>query len=774
MTPPVPRVWRLRSHLAALLVVAMVLSFALVLAGLLAWRLPRIEQESRRAQMHEVGEMRNRMERLLRDYGSRLAMLHELVDSEPAESADAVLDSGVGDSTMLRAIYCVSAQGRITAVGLPPALRPQRADLLGNDMTSNHLVRAVQVGPGEAWSALYPSVLSGEPSLALAVRSARGDVLVGEMPLESLMRVVQSVAGRRSSAIWVVDRRGELVADSRHDEDIGRLNIWNWPLMQALLLGETPAPRLQFRGDWFATAVSHSTMLDWFFIGRVPVGWANPLVRDAVLDAVLVLAGGLLIGLALAPFWASRMARPLGRIIERADRSASGGDEGLPWPRSSVAELNRLSDDLQGITAVLHERERQSQAVFHASPVPMSVTHADTSQALMDVNEAWCREFGFRREDVLGRSAQEIGLADAGAVAAIRKGMGPDGFCGELWLRRGDGTPLHIQVHARLAHLPSAQVLILAALDIGPMRRAEEELRALNLQLEDRVRARTEALAGAHAELSQTVAQLRSAQDELVRAEKMAVLGSLVAGVAHELNTPLGNGVMAVSAMAEATRSFQAAMQGGPKRADLLELVQSIEQGTDIAGRNLRRAAELVQHFKQVAVDQTSDQRRRFELAEVVEEMVVSLRPSLAHQPWQIEVQVPSTGLVLDSYPGALGQVLGNLIQNAVLHGFDGRDHGRVHITGGQGEPGWLWLQVADDGHGIAAAHIGRIFDPFMTTRPGRGGTGLGLHISHNAVANLLGGTLHVHSLQGRGTRFEIRLPAQAPQARSGAGAAWP
>jgi signal transduction histidine kinase len=228
---------------------------------------------------------------------------------------------------------------------------------------------------------------------------------------------------------------------------------------------------------------------------------------------------------------------------------------------------------------------------------------------------------------------------------------------------------------------------------------------------------------------------------------------------------------MAVSAMGDATRSFQSAMQAGVRREDLRQLVDSIVQGTDIAGRNLRRATELVHSFKQAAADQAGALRRSFELAEVVHEMVVSLQPSFARKPWRIEVDVPATGLRMDSYPGALGQALGNLIENAVLHGFDGRSHGTVRITAGALADRRIWLHVVDNGRGIAAGHLNRIFDPFMTTRMGRGGTGLGLHISYNAVVNLLGGTLTVDSVLGQGACFAMRLPAEAPRPAGKAGA---
>ncbi|MGC3983651.1 MAG: ATP-binding protein [Pseudorhodoferax sp.] len=144
----------------------------------------------------------------------------------------------------------------------------------------------------------------------------------------------------------------------------------------------------------------------------------------------------------------------------------------------------------------------------------------------------------------------------------------------------------------------------------------------------------------------------------------------------------------------------------------------------------------------------------------------MSLRPSFARTPYRIETEVPAQGLRLDSYPGALGQALGNLLQNAVLHGFDGRAQGTVRITAGRAGDGRIWLRVADDGRGIAPELIGRIFDPFMTTKMGQGGTGLGLHISYNAVVNLLGGTLTAQQRAGaRAPAFELRLPDTAPRA---------
>jgi signal transduction histidine kinase len=209
-------------------------------------------------------------------------------------------------------------------------------------------------------------------------------------------------------------------------------------------------------------------------------------------------------------------------------------------------------------------------------------------------------------------------------------------------------------------------------------------------------------------------------------------LGALVAGVAHEMNTPIGNGLMAVSTLAQRTRELQAMLNTGLRRSDFERFLAQVETAADISTRNLGRAAELISSFKRVAVDQTSSQRRVFDLAEVVHEIVLTLQPTLKHTPYQVMTDV-SAGLVLDSYPGPLGQVLSNLVQNAVVHAFGDRPEGRIDITAQAAGDAFV-LTVADDGEGIAPEHLEKVFDPFFTTRLGQGGSGLGLHIVHNVV----------------------------------------
>jgi len=294
-------------------------------------------------------------------------------------------------------------------------------------------------------------------------------------------------------------------------------------------------------------------------------------------------------------------------------------------------------------------------------------------------------------------------------------------------------------------------------------RQAEEATRRLNMELEDRVEQRTQELAKSYTQLKEAFATIERAQEELVRSEKLASLGSLVAGVAHELNTPLGNSLTVATTLAERTHAFQKEMDGGAlRRSALSEFIQAAAQASDLLTRNLFKASDLITHFKQVAVDQAGGQRRRFDLAEMVQEILVTLQPQFKKTPHHIELAIP-TGIMMDGYPGPLGQVITNLVSNALLHGFDGVEAGTVTIKAMQGD-GDVQLSVADDGCGIPTEHQAKVFDPFFTTRLGQGGSGLGMHIVYSIVTRVLGGRIMLASQPGKGTTLTMNLPLVAPE----------
>ncbi|MCB9947812.1 MAG: sensor histidine kinase [Rhodospirillaceae bacterium] len=248
----------------------------------------------------------------------------------------------------------------------------------------------------------------------------------------------------------------------------------------------------------------------------------------------------------------------------------------------------------------------------------------------------------------------------------------------------------------------------------------------------------------------------------LVQAEKMAALGQLVAGIAHELNTPIGNAVTIGSAMSDRIRACSQELATGTiRKSTITALVADFREGTDIMLGGLFRASELIAQFKQIAADQSGEQRRTFPLDTYVEEVVASIRFTTKHRRAKLSVHAAS-GLTMNSFPGPLGQVLINLANNAFVHGFPDDEPGSIVVTASC-EGRNAVLTVADSGRGIPADIRRKIFDPFFTTRLGTGGTGLGLSIVHGIVTDVLGGTITMESVPGQSTVFRLVIPVDAP-----------
>jgi len=282
-----------------------------------------------------------------------------------------------------------------------------------------------------------------------------------------------------------------------------------------------------------------------------------------------------------------------------------------------------------------------------------------------------------------------------------------------------------------------------------------------NKQLRNEIRAREQV----EADLSATIARLKETQASLVQADKLASLGAMVAGVAHELNTPIGNALMTASALGDEAASLGAQVaSGGLRRSDLAAYTERSIGMAALIIRSCTRAADLITSFKQVAVDQTAEHRRTFDLLALVEDNVASVMPSFKGIPWVFEIDVP-TGISCNSYPGPLGQVIVNLVQNAVAHAFDGQSSGKITITATSDQQSVV-LTFSDDGKGMEPSVLEHIFEPFYTTRLGQGGSGLGLSVSMNLITGVLGGTLQAESELGRGSRFIMRFPLEAPDRR--------
>lgn len=244
----------------------------------------------------------------------------------------------------------------------------------------------------------------------------------------------------------------------------------------------------------------------------------------------------------------------------------------------------------------------------------------------------------------------------------------------------------------------------------------------------------------------------------------MASLGELVAGVAHDMNMLLGVALTASSYLSERSDALRLGFRVGQlQRSELAAFVAQAHEASTMIGQNLTRASDLVKSFKQVSVDRSSDDRRRFNLHDSLRAVVSSMELTWKRRPIRLDLNC-AVDIELDSYPGALGQVITNLIQNALLHAFDGARGGTMRLSAERIDGDRVRISFEDDGHGIGAAELARVFEPFFTTRRAQGGSGLGLHIVFNLVTAKLGGRIEANGKPGAGMRFVLTCRCKLPR----------
>jgi signal transduction histidine kinase len=280
-------------------------------------------------------------------------------------------------------------------------------------------------------------------------------------------------------------------------------------------------------------------------------------------------------------------------------------------------------------------------------------------------------------------------------------------------------------------------------------------------ELEAKVQERTAELSVAKNSAEQSLATLQVAQKQLVESEKMAALGGLVAGIAHEINTPVGVSITAASHLQEKMKELETGFKAGTiKKAELEKFLATSGETLVITMTNLNRAAELIASFKQVAVDQSSEDRRTFNFKNYLNEILLSLKHEYKRTSHRIEI-TGADDLEIDSYPGAFSQIVTNLLMNSLIHAYDPETEGSIRFDIRR-ENGSAVLRYSDNGKGIPPENLGRIFEPFFTTRRGKGGSGLGMHIVYNLVTTKLNGAINCASEVGKGTTFTVTFPVNA------------
>lgn len=493
--------------------------------------------------------------------------------------------------------------------------------------------------------------------------------------------------------------------------------------------------------------------------------------RDEVLlQSGLISLAGLGLGILLFYMFSQGIGRRLRTLTAQAEhmfKSTFGrplpdtaGDEIEVYARSLNTMGTALRERLQQLEASelrLSESEARFKALFDMTPVPLTVT--DRSGRIIGTNQALARVFGYGPEQLIGRRSNEVKFwSDPAERERLWQLYMRDGAVyGEIaGIVLKDGSPGKVAIWSSTFTLGGADAIIWALLDLTAEINAKQDLEDLNASLETRVRERS-------ADLESALETLQQTQHDLIASEKMASLGSLVAGIAHELNTPIGNSLLASTALADKVNAFEAQLSGGTlRRTALTAYTDEVRMASGLISSSLQKAANLIASFKQIAVDQTNDQRRTFNLLSVILDTTATYTPRLKRANCDIACDV-APALELDSYPGSFYQIFTNLLNNALAHAFEGRERGAISITALETDGGMVDITFSDDGVGMAEEVRRHVFDPFFTTKMGHGGTGLGMNIVYNIVTGMLGGRIAVESSPNAGATIRITIPRYSP-----------
>ncbi|HAT30380.1 MAG TPA: two-component histidine kinase, partial [Janthinobacterium sp.] len=434
-------------------------------------------------------------------------------------------------------------------------------------------------------------------------------------------------------------------------------------------------------------------------------------------------------------------------LYEIADLSASASDAGQLY--------RRLHQIISGLVTA----KNFLIALYHPGNKEISIPYfIDEKDA-----EAPVKRFHYG----MGMSSyvlanKQASLLDAASYAALVAGGQLDEPLGNVNISSWMGAPMLLGDQAYgviiVQSYDQSVVYTQPDLDILAFMASHVAVAIARMQADRAMRHAREVLEERNADLSAAMTALTDAQSELVRQEKLASLGRLVAGVAHEINTPLGICVTATSHLVQELKLTKEELAAGTLDEDgLRQFFEIIDQTLRIMTTNTQRAAALVRSFKQVAVDQSSDNIRNFNLRNYLNEVLLSLQPKLKGKPITVDIDC-GPDMELESFPGAVSQIVTNMVVNSLVHGFAEDVPGKITIAA-RFDGDNVLFDYADDGAGMDAATLAQLFDPFFTTKRGSGGSGLGAHILYNLVTGALGGTVKVDSAPGQGLRYRIRFP---------------
>ncbi|WP_165901823.1 sensor histidine kinase [Reinekea marinisedimentorum] len=610
-----------------------------------------ISEETRTHAETTTKKLATETETRLTEAEDSLYILNQVAPLLDIQAFAEIIDGAILDHELIRAIYVLNPQGMTVAIGTKDKRTALHNDYIGIDFSNTPLYQNLQHRHNQfIWSDLFVSVLSGDTSVGVGIKTNEYAV-IAELSLQSILETLISV-NDESGRLWVIDGRGELLADTRNTDEAGILNVRTVQFMSDAVADKPLDDVVYYDNRPYHAAYAKSEKLGWMFLWGTPSGLHNAKVQNLIYYILLLTTSFLFFAFVLSPFWIKRISSNVIKLRKQA--------EAIAHNESNIETINSKVSEFQ-----------------------------ELSQYMLEMNS---------------------------------------------------------NIRAR-----------------------EDELRELNRSLEKKVDQRTNELSKKNHDLTRSMEDLHTLQEALVQSEKLASLGGLVAGVAHELNTPIGNAITSLSSQISETKSLRAKIQNGMTKSDLNQYLDFTDLSSDISYRNVKRAAELVTSFKHVANDQTSSIRRDFDLKNVVNDVLLTLHPMTKRTSHRVDVKIED-GIIMNSYPGVIVQILTNLITNTFTHAWLKNEGGLLVISAKTIKPPmyehssqWIQISVKDNGVGIPAEFGNRVFDPFFTSKSGLGGTGLGLNIAINGARQILGGTLKYRSEPDQGCEFLLSVPLKAP-----------
>lgn len=699
-----------------------------------------------------------------------------MVAASKGEGQEIILDEVWKAYSYFETLYYVNASRKIEFVA------PANGQLLGLDLANVSQLAESKTAEDFILSKPFLSLRTGDPALLMIKALPDGGYLVGELNLSILQGEIQK---QRSllpqGVVYILDENGTLLG---HPEGNLVREQTNWSNKAIFKFGKTEDVSRIYRdqGILYLGSTQRATPNNWIVINQVPLKTVFlPYALGLVFTSGIVII--LLIGL-----FRTLTKNLTGKLV-------------APLYHQATAEnaFRRKAE------AAASETEQRFQAIFNQTFQFIGLL--DLEGRILEFNNTGIEMGGYGDQELEGVFFWELpcwrslemrqrAIHEACVQAKDGKTVRMEVLCPS---KEGIERYVDLSIKPFLNAAGAVTMLIPEGRDITEQKKAEISLIEVNEKLEARVYERTkelealngelsainqelyrtnetlneevkerrlaeERLGSANIQLSNTLAELKNTQNQMVIQEKMAALGGLVAGIAHEINTPVGIGVTAASFLDKEIKETLARFrQGKLSKDEFEEFIQSAQESVGMVIKNLARAADLIGSFKNVAVNQTSDMRTTFNLRHFTDDIIVSLKPKWKNTAHEVVVNCPDT-LEMEGYPGAYSQILTNLIMNSFTHGFINIEEGKVQIDI-EPEPDGISLKYTDNGVGIDPEISKEIFMPFFTTKRAQGGTGLGLYIVYNLVTQKFGGTIESLSAMQQGTGFQIFFPIKQDEA---------